>query len=334
MPSAASLRVSDPLSDVLSTLNLRGSIFVRTEAGSPWAISFPVGEAHFHVIERGELVATVAGVRKPIHAVAGDLLIFPHGEGHVIADEPGRKAVDLDTVVKEGWDADARVLRVGGRTPDTQFPPRSGGSSLRDFPAASAQLICGTFQLDRSGRVALLSVLPRVLHVKGRAGRVAGNVDLVMQIFLAEAHGTAPGSALCAARLVDLILIQAIRDWLSKQPAKAGGWLGAMRDPHVGAALARLHDAPAYPWKISELSERVGLSRSPLASRFTALVGEPPLRYLTRWRMHLASQLLQQGVSVREAAERVGYESETAFSRMFKRYMGKAPVKFRTRAAR
>lgn len=310
MPAPASVRVSDPLSDVLSALHLRGGVFVRTEAGSPWAISFAAGEAHFHVVERGALVATVPGVKKPVQAVAGDLLIFPHGEGHVIGDKPGRRATDLDTVLDKGWDTEARVLRVGGRTPDTQ-------------------MICGTFRLDRSGREALLSVLPRVLHVQGRGGRPAGHVDLVMQIFLAEAHGIAPGSALCAARLVDLIVIQAIRDWLSKQPANVGGWLGAMRDPHVGPALARLHNDPAHSWTVAELSERVGLSRSPLASRFRLLVGEPPLRYLTRWRMHLASQLLGQGASVREAAEQVGYESEAAFSRAFKRYMGKPPVRFR-----
>jgi AraC-like DNA-binding protein len=150
-----------------------------------------------------------------------------------------------------------------------------------------------------------------------------------MQIFLTEMNGKLAGSALCAARLVDLILIHAIRDWLAKEPANIGGWLGAMRDPHVGAALAQLHEAPAYPWTVAELSERVGLSRSPLAARFTALVGEPPLRYLTRWRMHLASQHLRRGASVRETAERVGYESEAAFSRTFKRYMGKPPVKYR-----
>jgi AraC-like DNA-binding protein len=107
-----------------------------------------------------------------------------------------------------------------------------------------------------------------------------------------------------------------------------------MRDPHVAAALPKLHDDPAHPWTVKELSERVGLSRSPLAARFTALVGEPPLRYLTRWRMQLASQLLRRATSVHEAAERVGYESEAAFSRTFKKYMGKAPVKYRRANAR
>jgi AraC-like DNA-binding protein len=313
MPESARLRVSDPLSDVLSALNLRASIFVRTEAAAPWAISFPRGDARFHVVERGDLIATVSGIKKPIRAGAGDLLIFPHGE-HTIADKPGRRAVELETVAKKCWDADAGALRVGSR----------GGPDTR--------LICGAYKLERIGRDAFLSVLPPVLHVRGRSDRPSGPLDLVMQIFIAEAHGTEAGSALCAARLVDMILVHAIRDWLAKEPATVGGWLGAMRDPHVGAALSRLHDAPAYPWTVEELSERVGLSRSPLAARFTALVGEPPLRYLTRWRMQLASQLLRRGVSVRETAERVGYESEAAFSRTFKKYMGKAPVKYRTRS--
>jgi AraC-like DNA-binding protein len=310
MPESARIGASDPLSDVLSSLNLRGSVFVRTEAGSPWGIAFPEGDARFHVVERGELVATVAGIKKPIRAVAGDLLVFLRG-AHTIADAVGRRTLDLEAIVKKRRNSDSRVLRVGGgASPDTL-------------------LICGAYKLDRPGRDALLSVLPPVLHVQGRSGRPAGHVDLVMQIFLAEAHGTSAGSALCAARLVDLILIHAIRDWLAKEPASVGGWLGAMRDPHVGAALSRLHDAPAHPWTVEELSQRVGLSRSPLAARFTALVGEPPLRYLTRWRMHLASQLLRRGTSVRETAERVGYQSEAAFSRTFKKHMGQAPVRYR-----
>jgi len=310
MLDAASFRISDPLSDVLGTLHLRGSLFMRTEAASPWAIAFPRGEGHFHVVERGDVVASVRGAKRPVVAVAGDLLVFPHGEGHVIADKAGRKGIDLEHVVAKGWDADARLLRVGGGSADTR-------------------MICGVFTLDRSGRASLLSALPPVLHVQGRSGRPSDHVDLVVQLFVAEAHGTSPGSALSAARLIDLLLVHAIRDWLSQQPPHVGGWLGAMRDPHVGAALAQLHDRPAYAWTVEELAGRVGLSRSPLAARFTRLVGEPPLRYLTRWRMHLAAQMLKEGVSVREAAERVGYGSEAAFSRMFKRRMGRAPVKFR-----
>jgi AraC-like DNA-binding protein len=312
MPESSHVRVSDPLSDVLSALNLRETLIVRTEAGSGWGISFPKGDARFHVLEHGDLIATVSGIQKPIHAVAGDLLLFPYGD-HTIADKPTRKAPDLAVVLKKGWDAEAQMLRVGAGKPHTR-------------------VICGAFQLDPSGRDALLSVLPPVLHIQGKSGRPAGHLDLVMQIFLTEVHGRAAGSALCAARLVDLILVLAIRDWLAKEPANVGGWLGAMRDPHVGAALSKLHEDPAYPWTVSELSERVGLSRSPLSARFTALVGEPPLRYLTRWRMHVASQLLRRGLTVREAAERVGYESEAAFSRTFKRYLGKAPVKYRARS--
>lgn len=310
MLDTSSFRISDPLSEVLGALNLRGSLYMRTEARSPWAISFPKGEGHFHVVERGNVVATAHGAKKPVVAVAGDLLVFPHGEGHVIGDRAGRKAVDLETIVRKGWDANARLLRVG-------------------VGEADVRMICGVFALDRAGRAALLSALPPILHLQGRSGRPSTNVDLVVQLFVTEANGTSPGSALCAARLIDLLLVQAIRDWLARQPAHLGGWLGAMRDPHVGAALSALYDRPGHPWTVEDLAARVGLSRSPLAARFTRLVGEPPLRYLTRWRMHLAAQMLKEGASVREAAERVGYESEAAFSRMFKRWMGRAPVTFR-----
>src|SRR5262245_32879609 len=117
MPGSVRVRASDPLSDVLGSLNLRGSVLVRAEAGAPWAISFPNGEARFHVLERGDLVATVSGIKQPIHAVAGDLLVFPHGDGHTIADKVTRKSVDLAVVVSKGWDADARVLRIGAGRP-------------------------------------------------------------------------------------------------------------------------------------------------------------------------------------------------------------------------
>ena len=315
MPYPAHVRASDPLSEVLGSLDLRGSVFVRTEARAPWALSLPEGESHFHLVERGSLVATVPGARKPVHAVAGDLLVFPRATGHTIGDAVGRRATELHTALQEGWDADARVLRLGEQ-------------------GAVTQLICGTFELGRSGRDALLSVLPRVLHLKGRGGQPAGNIGLVMQLLHAEARRAAPGSALCAARLVDLVLVQAIRHWLARQPASVGGWLGALRDPHVAAALSQLHAAPAHAWTVGELARRAGLSRSPFATRFARLVGEPPLRYLTRCRMELAVRLLRRGVSVRETAAQVGYASEAAFSRTFKRHMGTAPVRYRGEAGR
>ncbi len=286
-------------------------MFARTEAGPPWAIAFPEGEAHFHVVERGNTVITLASQRDTHSASAGDLVVLPHGTGHVLSDRPRRRGVPLDDLVRTAWRSDCQQLKVG----------EGAGNETR--------LICGTFHLDDQGRRAFLSALPAVLHVRGQGGRSLQPIDLVLRLFSSEAQGTAPGSALSGARLIELLLVQAIRSWLATQPARVGGWLGAMRDRHVGLALAKFHADPGRAWTVDVLAREVGLSRSPLATRFTALVGEPPLRYLTRWRMQVALQLLRDGATVSDAARQVGYDSDAAFSRAFKKYMGQAPIRFR-----
>ncbi len=312
MPDSARLLTSDPLSDVLGALRLRGTMFARTEAGRPsWAIAFPEGDAHFHVVERGSAVVTVASQRETYAASAGDLVILPHGTGHVLSDRPRRRGVPLNNLVRTAWQSDCQVLKAG---------EGAGGGT---------RLICGTFHLDAQGRRAFLSVLPAVLHVRGQDGRSLEPIDLVLRLFSLEVHGATPGSALSAARLIELLLVQAIRAWLATQPSRGGGWLGAMRDRHVGLALARLHANPGRAWTVDELAREVGLSRSPLARRFTALVGEPPLRYLTRWRMLTALQLLRSGATVSDAAREVGYDSDAAFSRAFKKQLGQSPIRFR-----
>jgi AraC-like DNA-binding protein len=316
MPRDERARAPDPLSDVLSTLQLRGDVYARTEAAGAWGIAFPPGPARFHLVERGEVSVTVDGRQGVVHAQAGDLLVIPHGAAHTLGDRTLRRAVPLLELIKSRSSGSEFVFRVGRGAPHTF-------------------LLCGRFHLEPTGREALLAALPKLLHVQGRGGRPLEQVDLVLRLFSAEAHSDAPGSVIASARLVDLILVHAIRVWLSNLGEGVGGWLGAMRDAQIGAALAKLHAAPERHWTVKGLASAVGLSRSPFASRFTSLVGEPPLKYLTRWRMHLAANLLRAGRTVRDVAEAMGYESEAAFSRTFKRYMGMPPVKFRgARASR
>jgi AraC-like DNA-binding protein len=310
MPETEHARPPDPLSDVLSTLELRGDVFARTEASSPWGIAFPCGESRFHLVERGEVWVEVEGLKRPIKAVAGDVLVLVHGHAHTLSDGRGQRPAELVDLIKQRRGDGQRVLRVGRGKPETH-------------------LSCGRFHLEAAGRHALLAALPPLLKVEGAEGRPRETLALILRLFVAETHDDSPGSMLASSRIVDLILIHAIRAWIAQQGAGVGGWLGAMREPQVAAALVRLHAAPERAWTVSELAAAAGLSRSPFAARFRALVGEPPLKYLTRWRMHRAAQLLRQGVSVAEAAERVGYDSEAAFSRTFKRYMGTVPVKLR-----
>jgi len=314
MPRDERARPPDPLSDVLSTLQLRGDLYGRTEAAGAWGISFPPGPPRFHLVERGEVRVSVEGRRGALHAAAGDLVVLPHGAAHTLGAGSGKQTVSLLELIKTRVSGDEFVFRVGRGAPHTF-------------------LFCGRFHLEPTGRDLLLGSLPPILLVRGRGGRPLEALDLVLRLFTAEAHSDAPGSAIASGRLVDLILVHAIRAWLLEQGEGVRGWLGAMRDPQIGAALARLHAAPQRPWTVTALASAVGSSRSRFAARFTSLVGEPPLKYLTRWRMHLAANLLRAGRTVNEASEAVGYESEAAFSRTFKKYMGKAPVKFRRATA-
>jgi AraC-like DNA-binding protein len=212
---------------------------------------------------------------------------------------------------------------IKARSSGPEFVFRVGRGTPHTF------LFCGRFHLEPLGRKAFLGGLPPLLHVRGSGGRPPEALDPILRLFATEALSDAAGSVIASARLVDLILVHAIRGWLSNGDHDVGGWLGATRDPQIGAALAKLHASPSQHWTVQGLASAVGLSRSPFASRFAALVGEPPLKYLTRWRMHLATNLLRAGGSVREVAFAVGYESEGAFSRTFKRYVGRAPVKLR-----
>jgi AraC-like DNA-binding protein len=294
-------------------MQLHGQVFCRSEFSAPWSIEFPAGPAYFHVVERGTCWVTAPTSGPPLEALAGDLVVLARGEGHRIASTPGRRAVSLDEVLRRN---------------------ESGGGGLRwGGGGAETYLICGSFHLEEVARGALVPLLPPVLHVRGRGGRALEWLDVSMRALAAELNTPSEGTELAVSRLVDLMFIQVLRYWLRQQPEGVGGWLGATRDPQIAAALARMHAEPARAWSIEALARAVGMSRSAFGSRFAALVGEPPLHHLTRWRMQLAATLLRgSALRAHEIATRVGYATEAAFSRTFKRLTGEAPRDFRRRA--
>jgi AraC-like DNA-binding protein len=307
------LGTPDALSSALRAMQLHGQVFCRSEFSAPWCIAFPAGAAYFHVVERGSCWITVPGPKPAVEALAGDLVVLARAEGHQIASARGSRATPLDEVLRRRVSATA-ALRWGG-----------GGTETH--------LICGSFHLEEAARGALLPLLPPVLHVPGRQGRAREWLDMSLRALASEVHQPLPGTELAVSRLVDLIFVQALRYWVGQQPSGAAGWLGAMRDPRIGAALAHMHAEPERAWTIESMARTVGMSRSAFASRFAALVGEAPLHHLARWRMQLAAMLLRDGLlRAQEVAERVGYESEAAFSRTFKRYTGQAPRAFRRRS--
>lgn len=302
MSNTASRKASDPLSDVLDMLHLRGEVFGRSELAAPWGIRFPDGIARFHLVERGSTWLRANGTPRAIEVSAGDLVMLANGAGHALTSTADGDSVPLEDAFTSCPEGD--VVRIGRGDPQTT-------------------LVCGTFSLDMVASKALLAALPPVLVVAGKEGRPSEELGSTLRFFSKEAVSRAPGHALAASRLVDLLLVQAIRAWLQSQPIENASWLGGLRDARIATALSEIHAAPERNWSVNDLAIAAGMSRSPFSARFTALVGEPPLKYLTRWRMQLAARWLRGGdFSVAEIAERVGYDSEAAFSRTFKRWIG------------
>lgn len=306
------LDTSDVLTDVLTSIRLQGKIFCYSELSAPWSLALPSGPfAHFHVIERGGGWIKLQGSKAAaIPLGAGDLVILSHGDSHELSDR-------LETL-----SAPRNKFRIKDE-PGRHLLRHGGGG-------AETLLICGSFQFADAVANPLLSLLPPLIHIRGYRNRAGEWLELTVKLLAYEARHVHPGSETVITRLADIIFVQAVRAWIEDQPEDQGGWLGALRDRQIGSALGLVHREPERDWTVSSLAAAVGMSRSPFATRFTALVGEPPLTYLTRWRMHLAASLLQSGqLTIRDVAERAGYESEAAFSKAFKRRVGLAPRTYR-----
>lgn len=307
---------TDVLSDVMTTLGLETRLFCRTELSAPWALAFPKSDfAHFHAIERGGGWIELDGRKEPVPLTAGDLVVVPRGGAYRIADAPGRRAKPLKEALRTERNGRCAVLREGGGGPETW-------------------MICGSFRFRRGDGHPLLTILPPVMRLPGERGQAPGWLKTTLELIGAEARSARPGSETIVSRLTDVLFVQVVRAWLESEEPAQGSWLAALADVRIGAALAAVHAHPSRAWSVAGLAAEAGMSRSPFAARFTAVVGEPPLAYVTRWRIQLACALLESpDLSLAEIASRVGYETETAFNRAFKRARGLPPGAFRKRAA-
>jgi AraC-like DNA-binding protein len=320
----ATPRFPDVLSDVLRAVRLTGAVYFDFELSSPWVAEAPPAReiaAHvmpgaqrvieYHLVARGACWGSVVG-EPPLRLSAGDLILFPQGDRHVLSSEPGRRAAP-DT-----------SLYVRPTTPLPLVYERGGGGPDR------ARIICCFLGCDERPFNPLLAALPRTIHLSGAGSEGAGGwLGTLPDIAIRESSTARAGRDNILARLSELMFVGAVRRYIETLPAAGTGWLAGLRDPVVGQALAALHADPTRPWTVEELARAVGVSRSVLADRFTAMVGEPPMQYLALWRMQSASRLLLEGESVAQAASGVGYESEAAFSRAFKRLVGTAPATWR-----
>jgi len=311
----------DLLSDVLRSIRLSGAVLFRGEFSAPWAVAAPPARtvaallhpdaAHlvlFHVVAEGSAWAkTAQGDHTDI--AAGDIVVLCGGDAHVL-----------------GSGAPERTAQIGEILPPRPWPepPRLhyGGGGER------TAIVCGFLHCDEIVFHPLLRTLPRLLRV--RMGTSAEWVEANLRYPLEEAGAGRPGSSSLLARAAELLFVDVLRRHLADGPAEERGWLAALRDPAVATALELLHGDPAAAWSVGLLARRVGTSRTVLSERFRLHLGQPPMQYLTRWRIQLAARMLSdQEESIAAVAERVGYESERAFHRAFKRHAGVTPAAWR-----
>jgi AraC-like DNA-binding protein len=298
----------DPLGEALHFLRLRGAFYCRSELSEPWGMTLPpmAGCLWFHVLTAGGAWLEVEG-EAPRALRPGDFILVPHGRGHVLRSAPGAAAPPVLDLDREGFGEHYELLRHGG-----------GG--------APAGLVCGALRADHPAARQLVERLPRVVEVTAGGSPQGEWMHSTLRLMAAEAAALRPGGETVITRLADVLVVQAIRTWLETDPAARSGWLGALRDGQIGRALTLIHRDPARDWTVASLARELAMSRSAFAARFTELVGEPAMRYVARWRMHVALDLLrEEGATVGELPGRLGYQSEAAFSRAFKRIIGVPP---------
>ena len=299
---------TDVLSEVLSLIRLRGELVYTASLSVPWGIRYESGPAHFHFVEKGTLWVLCEGA-EPLRLQAGDLILLPHGLGHVIADHPKTVPLAGDQFAPRHFNPD-----------DLSFS--FGGGGVRG--GAQTAMVGGFFSFEGGPRPAIMAALPGAIHIPGVKGGPQPWLAALTGFLMEEARKAHPGASLMISRLIDLLVIRALRGWASTH-AERGGWLGGLSDEKIGRALSAMHADPCRRWTVLALSKIALMSRTVFAERFTATVGEPPLRYLARWRLTIASDLMRTGMKVAQAAQRVGYASEAAFSRAFKNHFGFAP---------
>ncbi|SFS20016.1 AraC-type DNA-binding protein [Dyella sp. OK004] len=307
----------DVLAQVLEAAHLGRALSARIELGAPWALHFADTNrrAGFHVVTAGRCCVLLDGTTDAVELGAGDIVVFPHGAGHVLADQPDTPSIEIHEA-------------VGNLAPGQRMSLPNAGSG------APASVLCGSYSFAPDGTNPLLRGLPQLLHLSAEKLRNTP-LEAAMQWLAAEANGAAPGTALIIDRLVDLLFIYALRLWTAQQDASSPQtWFGALQDPVVGPAVHAVHGDPAYAWTVENLAQRAGLSRAAFARRFQQAMGEPPLSYVTRWRMTVAAGLLADGHAIAHVADRVGYENEFAFAKAFKRIRGLAPGQHRQRHAK
>lgn len=319
----------DTLSDVLRAVRLKGAVFFDVETSAPWVAEAPPSSAiasaimpdsehviEYHVITSGSCWASVVGRDiEPVRLQAGDVVAFPQGDAHVLSSAPGMRS-EPDFSIFEFPEGAAQLPLLLNL---------DGGSSER------THLVCGFLGCDTHPFNPLLSALPPILHIPASGTARSSWLHEFTRFAVMEAGEKRAGGLGILSKLGELMFVELVRHYVETLPEDSRGWLGGLRDRTVGRALNLLHAEPTRAWTLDQLAREVGLSRSSFAERFTGFVGVPPMQYLQKWRLQMAASKLAQGnASIAEIAAEIGYKSEAAFSRAFKKMIGTPPAEWRS----
>jgi AraC-like DNA-binding protein len=316
----------DVLSEVLKVVKLQGAVFYNGEFSSPWSLCSPAsrrvaphlapGAGHliiYHLLTEGRASARMPDGQR-MSLAAGDLVVFPHGDSHIIENGQALKTVDLAEELARLVARGLKLARFGGGGEVTKF-------------------ICGFMACDRQLSQVFLSGLPPVFKVSIRNHGSGRWLENSIRFSVNEADASRAGGEAVLAKLSEVLFVETLRAYIADLPAEQIGWLAGARDSVVGKTLAFMHRNPERPWTLATLANEVGVSRSVLAERFRHYLNEAPMAYLTRWRLQLGAQMLAStSYPVAQIASEVGYESEAAFNRAFKREFKAPPARFRSQS--
>jgi AraC-like DNA-binding protein len=326
----------DTLSDLLRAVRLRGAVFFYVEGCDPWVVETPnscqiipailPGVDHlmpFHGVASGSCWTYLAD-GGPIRLEAGDLVLYPQGDHHVMSSAPGLRARSVDPSVYFA----PRPLQLPFSLTVTAQGMVAG--SVTDSGAERVKVVCGFLGCDAKPFNPLLASMPRVLRMPGLAADGSSWIASFLHSAVEESNRKRPGGEAVLERMSEMLFIEVLRRYAEDLPAEQTGWLAGVRDEAVGRALALMHEKPAEAWTLDRLGEVAALSRSVLHERFVHFIGQPPMQYLAQWRMQLAAgRLRDTDAKVLQIALEVGYEDETAFSRAFRRAVGESPGAWR-----
>jgi AraC-like DNA-binding protein len=317
----------DALSKALNAVRMTGAIFYQAECTAPWGFAVPPLQqvAHllapgterlvpYHLVTEGRAVVRFENAMV-VPIVAGDVVIIPHGDAHTVSNGSPSTVIDSGASLGNFLAGELTTMRVG-----------RGGELTR--------FVCGYFGCERHADRLFLAGLPLMIKINIRGDAAGEWLENSIRYLVSQASSGRPGQAVLLSKMAEALFIETLRRYMEQLPLEQTGWLAGARDPVVGRALAALHGKPAHHWSLEELAAEVGASRSVLAERFTRFLGEPPLAYLARWRLQLAARKIETSrTPILRVALDVGYESEAAFNRAFKREFGLPPAQYRKRQA-